>query len=60
MDHRSLLALTAAALLLLQLHVHLLPRVLVRHEAQRTADLHRLGVDLAALAPGQLVQAGGR
>jgi hypothetical protein len=61
MDHRSLVALTAAALLLLQLQAYLLPglrlahdplMVLARHEAQRAADLRRLGVDLAAATAG--------
>ena len=51
MDHRSLVALIAAALLL-QLHAHLLRGAPLGHEAQRTADLRRMGVDLAAVAVG--------
>jgi hypothetical protein len=61
MDHRSLVALTTGALLLLQqLQANLLPGwraaadpllVLARHEAQRTAELRRLGIELAGRTP---------
>ena len=68
MDHRSLVALTTGALLLLQLQANLLPvwravadplPVLARPEAQRTAELRRLGIELAAHTPRASSRTGG-
>lgn len=57
MDDRSLMALTAAVLVLSQLQAYLMPGlrvtadplvVLARHEAERTAQLRRLGIEVVS------------
>jgi hypothetical protein len=57
MDHRYLVGLTAATLVLLQLQSYLLPGLrttvapvmgLARHDSARAAELRRMGIDLAA------------
>ena len=58
MDDRSLAALTAAILLLLQFHFWFLPAstavrdpllAVARYQAERTDELRRLGIELAAV-----------
>ena len=61
MDPRALAGLTAVALLLMQLHLYLLPGAravldpfssAAQRQMERSAELRRRGIDLAALAPG--------